>query len=537
MIFIFLSLSVISAQHIGTAATPTAGLLVPLYTYPTDSSWQTLIQAKLANPSVPVAAIINPSNGPGSGQDSNFVQGINSLRSAGISVLGYVATGYGSVSVSSAESQINAYKQWYNVNGILFDEMNNVPGYESYYSTLSNYAYSLGFSWTVGNPGAPVPASYIGTVGTIIIYENAGLPSLSLLSSATGGYSPSNFAFTAYAVSSLDPSYISSAESYVSWMYITDGTLPNPYGVLPSYLSSLMADLSTGASSTTTTTTTTSQTVPVTIQSVDQNGAPINGLYTMVQSTSGAVLDTGYTPLTYSATTGNQYVVTADGYGSYVFSQWSTGSTSATITISATQSMTLTAYYQNTQSTTTTTTSQTVPVTIQSVDQNGAPINGLYAVIQSSTGSTLATGFTPMTYYATAGQQYTISVSNYGSYYFSQWSNGVTSRSITITPTQSTSLTAVYSTSGQSPPVLTIESQYSNGTPILGLYSVVESSSNVILSTGFTTFTYVGAAGATYTVAVADYGTHHFIQWSNGSTNRFLTLSLGQSTTLIAYFT
>ena len=434
IIFIFLSLSVLSAQHVGTAATQTAGLLVPLYTYPTDPSWQALIQAKLANPSVPIAAIINPSGGPGYGQDPNFVQGINSLRSAGITVLGYVATAYGSVSVSSIETQINEYKQWYNVNGIMFDEMYNIPGYESYYSTLSNYAYSVGFSWTVGNPGAPVPSSYIGTMGTIIIYENAGLPSTSFLASATGGYPTSNFAFTAYGVSLPSQSYISSAESYVSWMYITDGVYPNPYTGLPSYLYSLLAEMNTGSVST----------------------------------------------------------ITGSG---------------------------------------------TVPITVQSVDQNGAAINGLYTVVQSSSGSTVATGFTPMTFYATAGQQYTITVSNYGSYYFSQWSTGSTSNSITITPTQGTTLTAEYSSSVQSPPVLTIESQYTSGTPITGLYTVVESSSGSVLSTGFTTFSYTGTAGSTYTIAVDDYGTHHFIQWSNGSTNRLLTLSLGQSTTLIAYFT
>ncbi|MCL5067249.1 MAG: hypothetical protein M1368_02705, partial [Thaumarchaeota archaeon] len=92
----------------------------------------------------------------------------------------------------------------------------------------------------------------------------------------------------------------------------------------------------------------TSQSVPLTIQSVDQNGASISGFYTVVQSASGTVLDTGYTPLTYTATTGTQYLVTADSYGNYVFNHWSIGSTSQTITVTPSQSTTLTAYYQNT---------------------------------------------------------------------------------------------------------------------------------------------------------------------------------------------
>ena len=549
MIFLFLSLSALAAPHISRAASPTTGLIVALYTYPTDSSWQTLIQEKQAYPTVPMTAVINPSSGPGSGQDPNFVQGINSLRSAGINVLGYVATGYGSDSVSSVEAQINDYKQWYNVNGILFDEMSNTPGYESYYSTLSSYAYSLGFTWTVGNPGAPVPSSYIGTVGTLIIYENGGLPGLSFLSSTTSGYPISNFAFVAYGVSSISQSYVSSASSYVSWMYITDANLPDPYDVLPSYLTTEVSYLAAGATastSTTTTSTTTqtnSQADPLTIQSVDQNGASISGLYTVIQSTSGTVLDTGYTPLTYSATAGNSYEVTADSYGNYVFNHWNTGSTSQTITVTPSQSTTLTAYYQNTQSTTTTTTTttstttpQSVSVTINTVDQSGTAINGLYVVVQSSSGTTLATGFSPMTYYATPGVSNTVTVSDYGVYSFTNWSNGDTSRTITITPTQSTTLTAYYQTSTPNP-VITVVAEYLNGTQINGMYGIVESSSNTILAQGYTTFSYTGTSGATYTVAVADYGSHSFIGWSNGSTNRFLTLSVSQSTTLIAYYT
>jgi len=226
---LFLSVSVLSQGHAVSAQTPATGIIVPLYSYPSDSSWQQLIQTKLANPGVPIAAVVNPDNGPGSAQDPNYVQGINELRAAGILVLGYIPTGYGSVSQGYIDSQIYDYRQWYTVNGIFLDTMSNIPGYENYYSSLSSYASSLGLTWTVGNPGAPVPASYVGTVNTIVIYENAGLPSLSTLSSSTDGYPASNFAFEAYSVGSLSQSYILSAENYVSWMYITDGNYPDPY--------------------------------------------------------------------------------------------------------------------------------------------------------------------------------------------------------------------------------------------------------------------------------------------------------------------
>ena len=140
--------------HAARAASGPMGVIIPLYTYPTDGSWATVIQAKQANPSVPFIAVINPNTGPGSSQDSNYVQGIKNLQAAGVRVLGYVATGYASNSISSEESQVNSYHSWYGVDGIFFDEMSNLASTASYYSTLDSFVHSLiPGSTTIGNPG------------------------------------------------------------------------------------------------------------------------------------------------------------------------------------------------------------------------------------------------------------------------------------------------------------------------------------------------------------------------------------------------
>ena len=99
------------------------GVVVPLYTYPTDHSWASLIKIRQSYPSVPIIAVINPNNGVGSSKDSNYISGIKSLQNSGIVVLGYVYTGYGSRSASLVEAQMKNYKNWYGVNGIFFDEM------------------------------------------------------------------------------------------------------------------------------------------------------------------------------------------------------------------------------------------------------------------------------------------------------------------------------------------------------------------------------------------------------------------------------
>jgi hypothetical protein len=185
-----------------------------------------------------MVAIINPWNGPGSSYDSGFATGISELKNAGIIVIGYVATGFGSVPLSSIENQETQYHNWYAVNGIFFDEMQNAPGWESYYASAASFAGGLGMNLTFGNPGTSIASSYVGTLSVLIIYENQGLPTVGMLSQNTMGDSRSNFGFIAYGVGMPSQSYVDSSSGYVGWVYLTDAGGSNPYDALPSYLSS-----------------------------------------------------------------------------------------------------------------------------------------------------------------------------------------------------------------------------------------------------------------------------------------------------------
>src|SRR5437867_506620 len=267
-VILLLTAPFLATTHPAVAATSSAtGVMVVLYSYP-GSYWTQVIQAKNAHPSVPFIAIINPNSGPGSSIDSTYVNSIQQLQSAGITVLGYVYTSYASRSLSSAESDINAYNSWYHVNGIFFDGMSNVAGNENYYSTLSSYAKSHGDIMTVGNPGTDTLSSYIGTVDNLVIYENAGLPALSDLGGWKTSYSKSNFSYMAFGVSLPSQSWITSTASYVSYIYITNDNLTNPYDTVPSYLGTEVADLDTGSTVSTTAALTSSVNPSVFIQSV-----------------------------------------------------------------------------------------------------------------------------------------------------------------------------------------------------------------------------------------------------------------------------
>ena len=534
LLILFASVSFFSQPRTAAASTSTTGVIVPLYPY-LGPMWQDLLQAKQAHPSVPVIAAINPSNGPGSYQDPNILQGVSALQAAGITVIGYVPTEYAARSLSSVESEVSAYSSFYGVSGIFFDQMSNIPGYEWYYSTLTNYVHSAGMSLSVGNPGTNVPSSFVGTVDLIVIYENAGLPSISSIVSGTDGYSRQNFAITSYDVGYVSDSYISSASNYVSYMYITDGQYPDPYTALPSYFSSLMSDiaaLNSGGGSNGGST----GSVSLTVNSAAPDGTPVNGLWTVISSPDGSILATGYTPFTYSAVPGADYAVSVSNYGQYVFSNWGNGATSNEITVSPTQDTTLTAYY-NTGSSQSTSPSQ-APLTVDSASLGGSPVSGLRVIIQSSDGSIVAKGFTPLTYEATAGEQYTVTVDNYGSYIFNNWGDGTTSNSITVTPTAATTLTADYQTSSSSssPATVTLESAGSNGALFNGMWMVIRSTNGQILTTGFTTMKFGATSGSTYVITASNYGSLIFSHWSNGSTSSTITVSASGALTLVAYY-
>jgi hypothetical protein len=191
-------------------------------------------------------AIINPNSGPGTYQDPNYVNGINKLRSAGVTVIGYVYTSYSNRPITAVEQDVHAYKTFYpNINGIMFDEMSNVAGsgHKSYYSTISNYAKSIGLVMTVGNPGADVPPSFVGTVDTILIYEQQGYPSISYLDGWHSQYNKYTWGMTSYGDPYLSDSFIYSAKQYSGYIYITNDVLPNPYDTLPTYFDRLIQDL------------------------------------------------------------------------------------------------------------------------------------------------------------------------------------------------------------------------------------------------------------------------------------------------------
>jgi YVTN family beta-propeller protein len=242
-VYTFTSSGMVRDMHI-IARRAASGSIVPLYTYPTDSSWNAIIAAKQAHPRVSVIAVVNPFNGPGPSVDANYTNGISRLRNAGIKVIGYVYTQHGQRLATQVQADIDTWRNFYpQIEGIFFDEMANTSGGESYYRDLSSYAKNTrGFSLTVGNPGTDTLPSYVGTVDVMIIYESPGLPSSSILTSWHTQFDPSNFGILPYSVS-LDTNFVRDAKTLVKYQYLTDDSGANPWDSLSNYFATLLATL------------------------------------------------------------------------------------------------------------------------------------------------------------------------------------------------------------------------------------------------------------------------------------------------------
>jgi hypothetical protein len=432
-----------------------------LYTYPTDGTWDQIIQVKNAHPSVPIIAVINPSNGPGPSLDSNYVTGIQKMQAAGVVVLGYVHTGFGYGGLRSPgvlETEINNYKTWYNPNGIFFDEMANIAGDENYYTVLNTYTKSLGFTYTMGNPGTETLPSYIGTVDNIVIYESGGLPAISDLASWHTQYSKSNFSYVAIGVGSLNTAFEIQSSQYVSYIYITNDGGGNPYDTLPSYFGNEVAMLDTGS-------TTTVPMAPTSLTSTAASSSQINLISTAASSSqinlSWAASNDGG-----SAITGYKIERSTDGGSTWSAIVSSTGSTSTTYSDSGlipntpytyrVSAINLVGASSTSNTTSATTNAATFILTVNSQDSSGNVTTGYYAGLAANNGTRIAAGFTPYNFTLINTQNYFIHVENYGKYVFSYWlDTGSTNANRTISISSNNSITAVYKTVPAHPTGLT----------------------------------------------------------------------------------
>src|SRR2546422_7420832 len=155
-----------------------------------------------------------------------------------------------------------------------------------------------------------------------------------------------------------------------------------------------------------------------------------------------------------AAVTTNPGAITTDSSGSFTatFTEPAPSTGSHTVIAKDAASGLASAQFTVTSTTPPTTPPTTISLTVNSVDLSGNSFTGQWVQLNDSSGNTIATGFTPATFSVTSGSQYTVFAANFQNVVFNHWSDGNTNPSRAITPTQSTTLTAYYSTSSTTTP-------------------------------------------------------------------------------------
>src|SRR3989454_72666 len=183
-------------------------------------------------------------------------------------------------------------------------------------------------------------------------------------------------------------------------------------------------------------------TVSLTLNSVELPSNPFAGQWIALSDSSGNTIATGFTPITFTVTTGTQYTVFAPNGHIHVFNHWDDGSTDSSRTITPTQDTTFTSYY--TIGSATPPPPASVSVTVKSMELPSNPFTGQWIVVRDSSGSIIATGFTPITFTATTGSQYNIHAPDGHLHTFDYLDDGSTNSFRTITPTQDSTLVVYY---------------------------------------------------------------------------------------------
>jgi hypothetical protein len=180
----------------------------------------------------------------------------------------------------------------------------------------------------------------------------------------------------------------------------------------------------------------------------------------------------------------------------------------------------------------------TANLVVNSKDSSGNTITGYYTTVSQS-GTVKATGYTPASFTLAAGT-YSVSVSDYGGYYFNHWSDGSTSRShsVTLTTTGVVTLTAIYSkSSGSTTASYAIKTKYTDGTSFTGALITLKQN-GVKVASKYSPAYFTLNVGQTYTASPSDTSFAKFSKWSDGSTTRDKTFTVvAAGNTLYAVYT
>ena len=214
-------------------------LAIPSYFYPAGPGQDLWDQIGAAYPTVGLA-IINPNSGPGAGVNANYASQVLSSQAAGLTMIGYVHTSYGTRNSSVVEAEIDAYYRFYpTLNGIFLDEVSTDCVNIGYYSYLYDHiGEKPGRSLTVINPGTQTSECYVATSDIIVNFENIYTEYRDNYTQPAwvDNYPPTRFwhlVHTTLTIADMREAMKLSQKRNAGWIYVTPDVLPNPWDTLP----------------------------------------------------------------------------------------------------------------------------------------------------------------------------------------------------------------------------------------------------------------------------------------------------------------
>ena len=218
----------------------------PSYVYPTlggadGNYWDAALRYA---PTVSIA-IANASNGPGSSVVADYETAIAKAQAAGVTVLGYVDTGYAgtydSRTTAAVIADIDMWAALYpTVDGFFFDRVSPSAGDLAYYRTVHHHVKSRhadGANLVVLNPGTATDEGYMSVADIIMTSEGAPAAYRSRSAAAwEADYPAHRFWHVVHSIGSIDEmrEMVGLSRAYrAGYVYFTGDTGANPYDTVP----------------------------------------------------------------------------------------------------------------------------------------------------------------------------------------------------------------------------------------------------------------------------------------------------------------
>lgn len=210
-------------------------ILLPAYFYDANL-WQ-----RALTPRTPAHKIItNVNDGPGEENLDHFQALFDQARSFGHQLIGYVATGYGKVSLERIIRQSLAWKQLYGIEHIFLDEVSDQASMTNHYKAIVQaIRHATPESTVILNPGTPPDESYffIDPKIEIVVFEStwADFQKVSFPNWMNSWWTHAHVMVYNAPVDALASIYTFVSQRHASGFFISDAGDAIYHEALPSY--------------------------------------------------------------------------------------------------------------------------------------------------------------------------------------------------------------------------------------------------------------------------------------------------------------